>query len=186
MKPDYAKWKRKELWTIFEAACLAATTEPTYGKNVVDALSKISEFNKRQVTGEIYGHAKDAIDVRKLKQAARSRTSMIMDKRVTPAAFAAWLSRRGDYPIPPELKNLASHREQQDVNRRERMTYNNIIGALVEIILGKHPQITLNPHFKSEAALINWLSEKYEGFAGLSQRSLQAKFADAKRGLGSK
>lgn len=185
LKPDYAKWKRKRLWTIWQAACLAAGTEPTYGENIEDAQRKISDSNTRQVAGEIYGHTKDALDLRELKQAARSRTLLIMDKLVTPVGFATWLAGRGDLTIPEELRDLTKVKTSPDekpLMTKERTTYNHIIGALLEIIDGK-TTANRHPDFKSEADLISKIEKKYDGISGLSRRTLEAKFPIARKSL---
>ena len=179
---DYAKWKKKELWTIFEASCLVAGAEPPPGDRITVALSNIADKKKRTIAGEIYEHAKDAIDLKKLRQAARSRTMLIMHTRVTPGDFVAWIEKSGDYSIPEALKDIKPSPPKADVSEKERTTYNHIIGALLQVIDGK---FTANKHpdFHSQTQLIDTLANKYEGVSGMSKRNLQKKFAEAKGSL---
>jgi hypothetical protein len=64
---------------------------------------------------------------------------------------------------------------------RSEKTYLNIIFALLDCIQGDVPGIERHPGFKSEAKLIEVISAKYLGFAGLTKRTLEDKFAAAKK-----
>ena len=66
-------------------------------------------------------------------------------------------------------------------NERSEKTYLNIIFALLDCIQGDVPGIGKHPEFKSEAKLIEAISAKYLGFAGLTKRTLEDKFAAAKK-----
>lgn len=64
---------------------------------------------------------------------------------------------------------------------RSEKTYLNIIFALLDCIQGDVPGLGKHPEFKSEARLIEALSLKYLSFAGLTKRTLEDKFAAAKK-----
>lgn len=66
---------------------------------------------------------------------------------------------------------------ERDFTPRERTTLLNIIGALLELI--KSPK----PGRDSDAKVIEELVAGYSDVAGISERSIQAKFAEAKRSL---
>ena len=69
---------------------------------------------------------------------------------------------------------------------RAETTYLNIIGAMLELMLSKSP--AGNPHsiFDNQAAIINALLGHYTGTPGISARTLEDKFASAKRSLNSR
>ena len=64
---------------------------------------------------------------------------------------------------------------------RSEKSYQNIIVALLDYIQGNVPGIGKHPDFKSEAQLIEIVSEKYSGYGGLAKRTLEEKFAAAKK-----
>ena len=61
-------------------------------------------------------------------------------------------------------------------------TYLNIIGALTEVINGRHGGAK-HPDFKNQSELIAMIETQYRGYSGLSKRTLEEKFAKAKRSL---
>ncbi|MBU0485089.1 MAG: hypothetical protein KKB30_11330 [Proteobacteria bacterium] len=66
------------------------------------------------------------------------------------------------------------------LDSRAETTYLNIIGAMLETFIHKdHGDVD----FPSEAKLREFLSKKYAGFKGLTERTLAEKFAVAKRAL---
>lgn len=67
----------------------------------------------------------------------------------------------------------------KDINPRSEKTYLNILGALLEVITGSFQDET----FSSETQLRDFLSEKYEGFQGVTSRTLADKFALAKKAV---
>jgi hypothetical protein len=76
-----------------------------------------------------------------------------------------------------------SPRDNRSLSLRERRTMLNIIAALLDVINGRAPGVDAHPEFESEARLIEYLDEKYQGFYGLSSSNLQRKFPEAKRSL---
>lgn len=180
MKPNYAKWKRTDLWTLFQAACLAVDVEPPQLGNRNDWFSRIPDKEKRRNAGEIYGHTKNAIRLGKLGAIPQSSFPG-PNARVKPGEFIAWLSKRADYTIQEKLKDITPTAPKEELSEKERTTYNNIIGALVQVITGKCSEVNGHPQFPSEAALIETLVEKYPGYQGVKERTLRKKFAEAKR-----
>lgn len=64
-------------------------------------------------------------------------------------------------------------------------TYLNIIGALLELALGKTPAGKPQSVFESQAAIIEALLARHADKPGISKTTLEAKFADARRRLNS-
>src|SRR5262245_39127379 len=178
MAPDWATWKRKKLWTLWEAACLTNRLEPPIGKSYQAVLAEIPE-EARNRTGALYGHLKDAIDLRDLKTYGL-RTLSIKDQRVAAKEFVVWLSKEGYAPVPPEMVDLRPNPAEKPVTEREKTTYLNIVGALSEDALGKYEA---KVPMKSEAQLVEHRLEKYRGMPGMSKRTLEEKLAEAKRSL---
>jgi hypothetical protein len=65
----------------------------------------------------------------------------------------------------------------EPISPRERTTYLNIIGAMLELLQ------TPRPGRVSDAAVIRELEENYKDKPGIRERTLQDKFAAAKRSL---
>ena len=66
---------------------------------------------------------------------------------------------------------------------RSETTYQNIIGALLEVIAGRVPGFDKHPDFVSDTKLIEAIEHHFQGFNGLSKSNLSRKFPEAKRSL---
>lgn len=66
---------------------------------------------------------------------------------------------------------------------RSEMTYLHIIGALLGLILGQSPSGQPYSKFRTQEAVISALVASYEHRLGITQRTLEAKFAAARRTL---
>jgi hypothetical protein len=69
------------------------------------------------------------------------------------------------------------------VSPRAETTYLNIIGALLDLLVDKESSSGKRVQFPSQAAVISALESRFPGKEGLSERTLQDKFAAAKRSL---
>src|SRR5699024_8739772 len=67
--------------------------------------------------------------------------------------------------------------------QREKTTYLNIIGGLLDLMLGKTPSGKKQSLFNNNAAIIDGLLARHNGRHGISKRTLEEKFATAKRSL---
>ena len=76
-----------------------------------------------------------------------------------------------------------SLQETMPIGCRSEAAYLNVVGVLLDVILGTSPDGTANPIFETQAKLIDQILEHHGGKAGISQRNLDGKFADAKRNL---
>ncbi len=68
---------------------------------------------------------------------------------------------------------------------RAETTYLNVIGSLLALLLGKSPQGNPYSSFETEAAIISAMLAYHHHKQGISARTLQGKFAEAKRSLDS-
>jgi hypothetical protein len=90
-----------------------------------------------------------------------------------------------------ELKSIGLEREhlralvktQGKLSERSETGYKHVIGALVETLLGSSPAGKPNSVFDSQAAIVDSITAHYEGIPGLSKRTLDEKFAAARRSL---
>lgn len=69
------------------------------------------------------------------------------------------------------------------VDPRSETTYLNIIGAMLDIVLGKSPAGQKHSIYDNQGAVISALLAYHEGKQGIASRTLEQKFADAKRSL---
>ncbi|MEP9324990.1 hypothetical protein PPMP20_17890 [Paraburkholderia phymatum] len=70
------------------------------------------------------------------------------------------------------------------LGRREETTYLNIIGGLLHLLLGKSPGSGKKySSFASQDAVISGLLAHFDGAPGISKRTLESKFAEAKRSI---
>jgi hypothetical protein len=85
--------------------------------------------------------------------------------------------------------DLASLRSMVDKGiapgERAETTYLNIIGALLGLLVGESPDGKSYSRFASQAAVISALLGRYSGKPGIALRTLEVKFAEAKRSLAS-
>ena len=90
-----------------------------------------------------------------------------------------------------ELKAIGLEREslralvkaQGKLSERSETGYQHVIGALLETLLGSSPAGKPNSVFDSQTAIVDSITAHYEGTPGLSKRSLDEKFAAARRSL---
>lgn len=66
---------------------------------------------------------------------------------------------------------------------RAESTYLNIIGAMLDLMLGKSPGGQAHSIFTNQSAVIQALLGYHEGKQGIAARTLEEKFAEAKRSL---
>lgn len=66
---------------------------------------------------------------------------------------------------------------------RQETTYLNIIGGLIELMLGESPRGNKLSAYQNTAAIIEALLIRYEKAPGMSKRNLETKFANAKNSI---
>lgn len=72
---------------------------------------------------------------------------------------------------------------QGQLSERSELTYQNIIGALVNLLLDHSPAGKPLSVFKNQAAIVDAVIARHQDVAGLSKRTLDEKFAAANRTL---
>ncbi len=74
-------------------------------------------------------------------------------------------------------------KQQTGVDKRSETTYLNIIGALLDLMLGKSSAGKPHSSFNNQEAIICALLGYHEGKQGIASRTLEQKFAEAKKSL---
>ncbi|WP_090276294.1 hypothetical protein [Halopseudomonas litoralis] len=82
-----------------------------------------------------------------------------------------------------ELETATTRNGGESLSQRAEYTYLNIIGALVQLILSETPSGIAYSTFRSQEAIITALIAHHAGLMGITERTLHAKFAEAKRRL---
>lgn len=90
-----------------------------------------------------------------------------------------------------DIRNLKLERENLNtlidlnspINEQNKGSLLIIIGALIETILGSTQSGRRHSIFDSQAAIVDSITAHYHGVQGLSKRTLDAKFAAARRSL---
>lgn len=108
----------------------------------------------------------------------------------------AFFCPSGEFPDPAELviqridiETFESRitadegRAERPLPERAETTYQNIIGGLVLLMLGRTPAGKPQSVYQSQAAIIEALLAHHEGKPGISRRTLEEKFSQAKRML---
>ncbi|WP_319588067.1 hypothetical protein [uncultured Desulfobulbus sp.] len=78
-----------------------------------------------------------------------------------------------------EKLSLEEPSKKKPQGPRAERTYLNIIGAMLEVLKGDHGK----GKFTTETDLKDYLTQKYAGFSGISERTLSEKFALAKKSI---
>ena len=112
------------------------------------------------------------------------------------ADFVAWATSFPEpWEMPDELKRMGPHPDDKKhtgehpdggdkpLTQRAETTYLNIIGALLDLMLGKSPSGKPYSEFRSQEAIIDTLLAHHKGKPGIAERTLAEKFAAAKRSL---
>ena len=79
--------------------------------------------------------------------------------------------------------DVLSASQQPAVSERAETTYLNIIGGMLELILGQSPSGTPYSSFKTQEAVVTALVAHHSGAMGIAERTLNGKFATARRRL---
>ena len=95
--PDYEEWKRRQLWTLWQAASLMAGRNP--------ANRGFRKFEDGDFLYAVIRDAHAAITLGALECfPADGRTKDKKERQVRPSKFLSWANSRG-HPIPSALKD---------------------------------------------------------------------------------
>lgn len=76
-------------------------------------------------------------------------------------------------------------KQAEDISERSETTHLNIIGALLQLLLGHSPAGKPYSSFHNQTAVITAVVAHYRGRLGMTERTLERKFAAARRSLNS-
>jgi hypothetical protein len=111
-----------------------------------------------------------------------NRDALEIELKASSAALRELLEELDAIGLERErLRALA--KTQGKLSERSEIGYQRVIGALLETLLGSSPAGKPNSVFDSQAAIVDSITAHYEGTPGLSKRSLDEKFAAARRSL---
>jgi hypothetical protein len=82
-----------------------------------------------------------------------------------------------------DFANLINGAVNAPPTQKEKTTYLNIIGGLLDLMLGETPSGKKQSVFNNNTAIIDGLLARHNGRRGISKRTLEEKFAEAKRSL---
>lgn len=88
-----------------------------------------------------------------------------------------------DALVKDHAKRATEGDQVREPGLRSESTYLNIIGGLLSLLLGKSPSGTAYSSFRNMDAVVSALLAHHEGRPGLSERTLWAKLAQARRHL---
>lgn len=77
----------------------------------------------------------------------------------------------------------AESSSSRTLGTRSETTYQNIVGGLLDLLLGKTPAGKPQSVFKDQTAIVDALLARHQGRPGMSKRTLEDKFAASKRSL---
>ncbi|QGX90918.1 protein kinase [Tatumella sp. TA1] len=69
------------------------------------------------------------------------------------------------------------------IDQRSEVTYLNIIGGLLEIMLGRTPSGAKHSIYSSQSSIISALLSRFKNVPGISDRTLQGKFSEANKSV---
>lgn len=84
-----------------------------------------------------------------------------------------------------EIYRFERTNKTQELDAREKTTFLNIIGGLLDLMLGKNERGLQRSEYTKQESIIGDLLELHKSKAGISKATLEAKFAAAKRSLNS-
>ncbi len=99
----------------------------------------------------------------------------------------AWIAKKFPDDMPAFLLDKITEIEPKldAINPRLEITYLNIIGAMLELMLSSSPAGKKLSVYDNQAAIVEALLSYNDGKQGLKKRTLEEKFAEAKRSFNS-
>ncbi|MDR5611751.1 MAG: protein kinase [Arsenophonus sp.] len=126
-------------------------------------------------------HASITVDAYKTLQAENERLNIHLDNAIkTFQQQKEEISRLNDEN--EFLKKTASS-DYSNISSRSETTYLNIIGGLLDIMLGTSPSGKPLSIYDNQSSIIAALLAYHEGKPGISARTLESKFAEAKKNI---
>lgn len=177
------EWKSADLWSEADLQALCCGLEPNAGRPCTAQLNDAAEKIRRAVLAKVLPVASqpaDATDGDRMYGHYRFFDPATATSWAKPKFPAFFPYSAADFNGPRAFVGAAAN----EMRSRES-TYLNIIGALLELVLGKTPAGNPQSVFESQAAIIDALIAHHGTKSGISKTTLEAKFADARRQLNS-
>lgn len=95
----------------------------------------------------------------------------------------AMLRGESESASQPHGRPSRPDRSEGALSERSETTYLHIIGGLLTLLLERSPSGQSRSSFATQESVVSALVERYGTLAGISERTLLAKFAAAKRAL---
>jgi hypothetical protein len=210
---DWHHWCHMDQWDLSHAICMLLAIEPDSRPGMMvseqwsqpsadqgSALLEVWHKARKMRASAVASHKQG-----KLNPKPDPYAGLQDPPPMPPGDWLAWAARK-EIEIPFELQPLApadelpgllepskgkassdnsaeSAKQAEDLDPRERTTYLNTIGALLELLLARN--VAGNPRFgyESEARVIEALQQLRPHSRGIKERTLQDTFAAAKREL---
>lgn len=84
--------------------------------------------------------------------------------------------------ISVQIASMATENLESPLIQRAETTYLNIIAVLLDVILGSG-RLPAHPSIKNQSDLVQHIARFYTGFPGISESTLDHKFAAAKKSI---
>lgn len=135
-----------------------------------------SEERPRFLFGEFKRRTSPLVSVRALQALSLERETLQLQLQQRETELKS---------LRQQLKTTHSESPAQDpLSARSETTYQHIIGGLLTLLVGPSPAGQPHSSFKSQEAVISALISNFGDRLGIAARTLQAKFAAARRSLG--
>lgn len=196
-EPDWSIWAAVPTVLLWEAVALSLNIEPRTvrrpqhqwmgGPGVALLFNESATFDDRLLVAErnLTRSGEGPLRTGDLDHARRCRIDL--------AEFGSWARSLNwtlpvEFPVAEVVKPAASPSAEaatteKPLDERAETTYLNIIGGMLALMLGKSPAGVPQSVYKSQAAIIDALLAHHENTHGITKRTLEEKFAAAKRSL---
>lgn len=174
------RWRNADLWSSHDLSALCCGLVPDKSRPASAPVNEADEAIRRAVLAKV-------LPVISPVDATAGDHLYGHDRFFKPADATRWASRQFPaFPYSPSDFQAVLPGEVANAKQATReTTYLNIIGAMLELVLGKTPAGKPQSVFESQAAIIDALIAHHGTKPGISKTTLEAKFAEARRQLNS-
>lgn len=141
---------------------------------MVSGLIDGNEIEKKSITEYLYNNRYDEFII-------DPKECMFKKSDLDAVSKKFGIPLRHNKPEKTLVITLPVENHTKELTVKAETTYLHIIASLLGYIKGEVPSINKHPEFTNEAKLIEVLAEQYAGYPGMSTRTLQDKFAKAKK-----
>jgi len=188
--PNWNTWSYIPDVSLLEGVALSLNIEPPDDYDLITGANPfigVEEYKRRLLIAERNHGERPGLDLVTINAAYPELS------RVPLQGFAAWACSIG-WEVPEAFAEIGKQWKDQTktkaevdntgtLGKRAESTYLNIIGAMLDLMLSKSPGGQPYSTFASQDAIISALLAHHEGKPGIAERTLEAKFAAARRNL---